>query len=395
MKNTIYLLVFTSCLLLSAQQTNTFPASGKVGVGTTNPISTLHLYSNNGGNVYNTFFDTNSINFETPTNGASYINKKDGGSIRFRMGASYNTIMTMNNNGNIGIGTTTPAYKLEVNGTGRYTGNLLIGDPNGARTEINTSTNHKVYAPTNKKTIDLDGNYQGGGYVGVYNKTNGAVGAQMAVNDDDKQNYINVKRYTEDGSHENGLQLTSILLSGDSEPITGLHMPISNSVIVIGSWIGYEKNKGYGLINKFKTKLENDLYVETGNVGIGTTTPDSKLTVAGNIHAQEIKVTVNAGADFVFNEDYNLPKLQEVEQFIKENKHLPEIASEKEMKDDGLLLAEMDIKLLQKIEELTLYTINQEKKIKSQESQLKTQDVINKELKERLLKLEQLLLKNN
>ncbi|AXP80685.1 hypothetical protein CJ739_1598 [Mariniflexile rhizosphaerae] len=101
----------------------------------------------------------------------------------------------------------------------------------------------------------------------------------------------------------------------------------------------------------------------SGKVGIGTTTPDSKLTVAGNIHAQEVKVTVNAGADFVFHDDYNLPKLEEVEQFIKENKHLPEIASEIDMQANGIHLAEMNIKLLQKIEELTLYTIEQQKQI--------------------------------
>ena len=49
-----------------------------------------------------------------------------------------------------------------------FDGNLLIGNPNGARTEINTNTNHKIFAPTNFKTIDLDGNYHGGGFVGVY-----------------------------------------------------------------------------------------------------------------------------------------------------------------------------------------------------------------------------------
>ncbi len=120
----------------------------------------------------------------------------------------------------------------------------------------------------------------------------------------------------------------------------------------------------------------------SGKVGIGTTTPDSKLTVAGNIHAREVKVTISAGADFVFHDDYNLPKLEEVEQFIKENKHLPEIASEKEMKDNGLLLAEMNIKLLQKIEELTLYTIEQQKLIEKQSEALENQFKMIKELQE-------------
>ncbi|MCL6294849.1 tail fiber protein [Jejuia spongiicola] len=131
-----------------------------------------------------------------------------------------------------------------------------------------------------------------------------------------------------------------------------------------------------------------DTWLNGGNVGIGTTNPDSKLTVAGNIHAQEVKVTVNAGADFVFNDDYKLPSLKEVEQFIKTNNHLPEIASEKEMQDNGLFLAEMNIKLLQKIEELTLYTIQQEK-------QLEKQETINQELINRLKKLENLLFNKN
>ncbi|WP_195760066.1 hypothetical protein [Flavobacterium sp. LC2016-23] len=98
-----------------------------------------------------------------------------------------------------------------------------------------------------------------------------------------------------------------------------------------------------------------------GNVGIGTTNPTAKLTVAGDIASREVKVTVDAGADFVFENNYNLPSLDTVDQYIKENKHLPEIASADEMKKDGINLSEMNIKLLQKIEELTLYTIEQQK----------------------------------
>ncbi|OXA75861.1 hypothetical protein SAMN05444397_1192 [Flavobacterium aquidurense] len=97
--------------------------------------------------------------------------------------------------------------------------------------------------------------------------------------------------------------------------------------------------------------------LSNGNVGIGTTNPTSKLTVAGNINSREVKVTVDAGADFVFEKDYELPSLDSVDRYIKENKHLPEVASANEMKKDGINLSEMNIKLLQKIEELTLYMI--------------------------------------
>ncbi len=146
-----------------------------------------------------------------------------------------------------------------------------------------------------------------------------------------------------------------------------------------GSWrLGVGSNNHFGIYKSSETSFGQQLIIQdNGNIGIGTNSPDSKLTVAGNIHAQEVKVTVNAGADFVFNEDYKLPSLESLHQFIKTNKHLPEIASEREMQENGLYLAEMNIKLLQKIEELTLYTINQEKRIKLLEQEnntLKTQE---------------------
>ncbi|MNQ57814.1 hypothetical protein D3C85_719830 [compost metagenome] len=108
-----------------------------------------------------------------------------------------------------------------------------------------------------------------------------------------------------------------------------------------------------------------------GFVGIGTTNPTSLLTVAGNINSREVKVTVDAGADFVFENNYNLPSLDFVDKYIKENKHLPEIASADEMKKDGINLSEMNIKLLQKIEEMTLYMIEQNKSIQELKQEIK------------------------
>jgi len=86
---------------------------------------------------------------------------------------------------------------------------------------------------------------------------------------------------------------------------------------------------------------------------------DGKLTVKG------VEVKIDTGADFVFEPDYNLKPLSELESFLKENKHLPEIPSEKQMVENGLNVNEMQIKLLQKIEELTLYVIKLEKEIKT------------------------------
>lgn len=137
----------------------------------------------------------------------------------------------------------------------------------------------------------------------------------------------------------------------------------------------------------------SDLVINNnGNVGIGTTKPDMKLTVKGKIHAEEVKIDLSVPApDYVFKEDYNLRSIEEVEKFIKANSHLPEILSAKEFEEKGVMQAEMDMNLLKKIEELTLYTIGQEKKIKNLERKNEELNSINKkliELQSRLEKLE-------
>lgn len=110
---------------------------------------------------------------------------------------------------------------------------------------------------------------------------------------------------------------------------------------------------------------------EYGNIGIGTADPKAKLDVRGKIIANEVEVKVNTGADFVFEPDYNLPSLMDVENHIKIYKRLPDIPSEREMQENGLNLNDMQIKLLQKIEELTLYVIDQQKEIKNLKQELK------------------------
>jgi hypothetical protein len=133
---------------------------------------------------------------------------------------------------------------------------------------------------------------------------------------------------------------------------------------------------------------------ENGNIGIGTATPDSKLSVNGNIHAKEVKIDLVGWPDYVFEMAYKLPSLQHVEQHIKDKGHLQDIPSAKEVAKNGVLLGEMNAKLLQKIEELTLYTIAQEKKINSLEAQksriekLEKENSILKSLAVRLTKLE-------
>jgi hypothetical protein len=109
-----------------------------------------------------------------------------------------------------------------------------------------------------------------------------------------------------------------------------------------------------------------------GNVGIGTAAPDAKLTVKGDIHTREVRVDVTGGVgpDYVFEKNYDLLSLAEVETYINENKHLPEVPTAKEMEKDGLNLKEMNLILLKKVEELTLHLIDKEKKLNQLENRL-------------------------
>lgn len=115
-----------------------------------------------------------------------------------------------------------------------------------------------------------------------------------------------------------------------------------------------------------------------GNIGIGTSSPGThKLAVNGSIHSTEVKVDLIGWPDYVFDKDYSLLSLVEIEKYIEENLHLPEMPSAKEVEKEGINLGEMNAKLLQKIEELTLHLIEQSKRSDKQ-------DKLNEELQKQI-----------
>ncbi|QLC64959.1 hypothetical protein LPB248_01305 [Flavobacterium sp. LPB0248] len=130
----------------------------------------------------------------------------------------------------------------------------------------------------------------------------------------------------------------------------------------------------------------------SGDVSIGTSNSNgNKLAVRGTIGCEEIVVKSASTwnwPDYVFSKDYKLKSLQEVKEYVEENHHLPEIPSAQEIEKKGFMLAEMNMNLLKKIEELTLYMIDQEKKTEQLKSIILKQNEIILNQSKRLEKLE-------
>ncbi|WP_343704730.1 hypothetical protein [Chitinophaga sp.] len=167
-------------------------------------------------------------------------------------------------------------------------------------------------------------------------------------------------------------------VAGIAEPIT-VNIKI-RSINLNGGWVELD-NRGNDLtVNKF-VPMTNDwsLYVGNpftsdgaalglkvngnGNVGIGVTDPQSKLAVAGEITAQKVKVTATGWPDYVFRPGYILRSLKDLERFILTHHHLPDVPSEREVLESGIDVADMNAKLLRKVEEQALYIIELNKKL--------------------------------
>ena len=130
--------------------------------------------------------------------------------------------------------------------------------------------------------------------------------------------------------------------------------------------------------NSFKGEitLPGGKWTSAGNVGIGTDVPKEKLSVNGNIRAHQIKVETANWPDYVFQDDYQLTPLKDVEKFIQSNGHLPDVPKAELVEKEGYSLNEMDKILLKKVEELTLYILELNK------TNEKQQKLIDKLLKE-------------
>jgi hypothetical protein len=274
------------------------------------------------------------------------------------------------NTGNVGIGTNNPFYKLDVRGDGSfYIGSKIDYLPaqgsyyftSGA---LNLSSPNLINYPAGieNNVLAIDGNQ-----IQSYVKN---------IDDGSTSDYPNAMSLNALGGNlgigtNTALDNAKLTVQTDANFSTGLLIRNPSASIEFKTYLGGPANgnavsmgtTGNSPIAIY-TNSANRMYISAlGNVGIGTDNPTYKLSVNGNIRTKEVLVESANWPDYVFDKKYVLAPLHEVEKYINENKHLPNIPSAEEIQNNGLKVGEVQNKMMQKIEELTLYVIELKKEI--------------------------------
>jgi hypothetical protein len=281
-----------------------------VGIGTSSPEKKLHV-------VGDIKIPVNKIIYFGNAKIEGYTDYYQG--LKFYGNSTSSPLITMHGGGNVGIGTASPAGKLHIVGNSIITGNVGIGT-------TNPLAKFTIYNPNPYNTSD--GSYE--------------------------RDHILFE--TDDAELEVGNLFGGITWKSSGRRRAGIAATREGTdADIIGIAFLTQGTNGPGDF------YESMRIAHSGNVGIGTTNPGSyKLAVNGHIRTKEI--TVESGwSDFVFEDNYKLMPLDKLEKHIKSNKSLPGIPTEKEVAENGIEVGEMQAKLLEKVEELTLYVIDLKK----------------------------------
>lgn len=277
------------------------------------------------------------------------------------------------NNGNIGIGTTSPAEKLQILG-----GNILLGGTltldNAATPSIATGTGAselgRYLRVINTTALATPAGLKAGG-IAIADDFNYAAPAK---NDLVVKGRVGVGTVVPTAS-SHALSVLGTVGIGATIPASSTHtLAVGGTINSTGLYVNNQL-----FVSSQWTAVGNTIYYNVGNVGIGTPLTNNAngylLAVNGKIGAKDVHVENSSTTwpDYVFEPEHTLPSLAEVEAFIKVNKHLQNVPSGKEIEEKGFDVTEMNAILLRKIEELTLYVIQQQKEIDALKGKSNTQ----------------------
>jgi hypothetical protein len=307
----------------------------------------------------------------------------------FRIDANANLqdAFSVQRDGKVGIGTSAPLTNLQITGTsfesftGIERGSLAISAPYKA--DYFTSIDF-LYNPNSKPTARIAAKHSGNGSRLIFGTSNsyasGITNVAMVIDNNGRVGIGTSNPSTE-------LEVSGkINISSTTDSYVGLFQN-NNVNLTLGSTSSSQPR--IILFGSASPTTPGSIYIAApnhirlmGNIGINTSNPTYPLTVNGTIRSK--KVIVDTGwSDFVFDDDYKLMPLHEVEAFIKTNRHLPEIPSAREVEENGVSLGEISASLLQKIEELTLYVIDLKKENEQQQQLIEEQGKQLKKLEKR------------